>query len=55
LDGITKLINLMRITDAGILSICMTSLAYTLVYASGVTYLEQRPQIFLKLYELLSF
>ena len=46
--------NILRVQDTQVLSMCLRSLSYTFVYLSGVEYLKQRPHLFIKLFEIFS-
>ena len=51
-DGITKVINLMKVEEETHLTTCLRSLTYCFVYISGVDFLKQRPHLFTKLFDM---
>ena len=54
LDGIAKIINMLRISDPAVVATCLRCLSYVFVYLNGVEYLTQRPHLFIKLFELIN-
>ena len=54
IDGISKILGLTRFPDSSIISECLQCLSYVLVFLNGVEYLRQRPQLFIKLFELVN-
>lgn len=48
------MMNLFRIADGVILSICLRSISYIFVYLNGVEYLKQRPHLFVRMFELIN-
>lgn len=52
LDGIAKLISLIKVLDSNLVKICLESLTYVLVYLNGIQYLRKRPHLFVKMLEI---
>ena len=52
LEGISKMMNLMKCPDPFVIQTSLKALSYTFVYLSGVDFLRQRPHLISKLFDL---